>query len=181
MPAASGDSAPFEEQLCFQTETGSVYELTRYANGQMAWVRRSSTLASGRLRAQGGRLLEWPEVFVGARCTLLSEPINPPFTRVVRTSFVVAILDDNGRVIPSSAAGARRTFRYLQVGDVARRVVAGQPMGDYTVTAVEAALIHCGPWTFDRITGIEVDPELGLGPGGLIGTWLVHSDSEEDD
>ena len=166
------------EQVRFQTETGSAYELLRAATGAMSWSRLSATMASGILRDERGALLEWPEVVVGGRCFLLCEPINPPFPRLVSTSFVVAILDGAGRVLP--VAGARRTFRSLQPGDRVTRVAAGKPMGVFTVSAVDEALVHCGPWSFDRVTGIEVDPELGWGPGGLIGTWLVHPDGVDD-
>jgi hypothetical protein len=41
--------------------------------------------------------------------------MNPPFPRLVRTSFVVAILDRAGRVLPAAGAGARRTFLSLQL------------------------------------------------------------------
>lgn len=168
------------ERVRFQTETGSVYELLRAAEGAMTWSRLSATMASGTLRNERGTLLEWPEVVVGGRCFLLCEPVNPPCPRLVSTSFVVAILDGAGRVLPLAGAGARRTFRSLQPGDRVTRVAAGKPMGVFTVSAVDEALVHCGPWSFDRVTGIEVDPELGWGPGGLIGTWLVHPSSEDD-
>jgi len=168
------------DRIRFQTETGSIFELTRTRTGAMYWQRLSATLASGVLRTDGGRLLAWPEVVIGARCQMLSEPIDAPFPRGVATSFVVARLDEGGRVLPVAAAAARRTFRYLRVGDHVTRLVGGQRMGSFEVTAVDATLVHCGPWTFDRVTGIEVDPDLGLGPGGLIGTWLIHSDSEDD-
>jgi len=168
------------ERIRFQTETGSVYELVRTEAGEMSWARLSATLASGDLRNAGGRLLHWPEVVIGARCDLIGEPLNPPFPRAVRTSFVVAIIDADGRVLPTGGAGARRTFRYLQVGDKVTRVAAGTPMGIFTVSAVDEGLIRCGPWTFDRLTGIEVDPELGWGPGGLVGTWLIHPNDEDD-
>ena len=32
------------------------------------------------------------------------------------------------------------------------------------VTKVDDKLIHCGDWTFDRVTGAEVDEDLGWGP-----------------
>jgi len=168
------------EWVRFQTETGSIYELTRTRSGAMFWQRLSATMASGVLRTNGGRLLAWPEVVIGARCQMLGEPINPPFLRRVDTSFVVAILDHAGRVLPIPAGGARRTFRHLQVGDLVARVAAGLPIGTYEVTAVDDLLVHCGPWAFDRLTGIEVDPELGFGPGGLIGTWLSHPAGDDD-
>lgn len=79
------------ERVRFRTETGSTYELSRDAEG-MRWRRLSATLASGSLRTEGGELLRWPEVQVGERCELLSEPFVPPFRRLVRTSVVVAIV-----------------------------------------------------------------------------------------
>ncbi|HJP89050.1 MAG TPA: hypothetical protein VJ850_08455 [Candidatus Limnocylindrales bacterium] len=168
------------ERIRFQTETGSIYELSRSAAGAMAWRRLSATLASGDLRSDRGTLVDWPEVVVGGRCFLLSEPINPPFPRLVSTSFVVAILDRAGRVLPVSGAGARRTFRSLHKGDRVTRVAAGRPMGEFTVSSVDEQLVHCGPWAFDRVTGIEVDPELGWGRDGLVGTWLVHPADQDD-
>ena len=174
----TGNPLILSEQLVrFRTETGSVYELRRTA-GSMVWRRASATLASGELRSDNGALVDWPEVVVGGRCYLLCEPINPPFPRLVSTSFVVAILDAAGRMLPVVGAGARRTFRSLQVGDRVTRVVAGQPMGEFTVSSVDERLLHCGAWAFDRITGIELDPELGWGPDGLVGTWLVHPNDD---
>jgi hypothetical protein len=82
-----------EARIRFQTETGSVYVLTRDAAG-MCWQRESVTLASGPLRSDSGPLLSWPEVIeLGQRCELWSEPINPPWLRLVRTSRIVAFLD----------------------------------------------------------------------------------------
>ena len=33
------------------------------------------------------------------------------------------------------------------------------------VSTVDDTLIHCGPWTFDRTTGAEIDEDLG---------WTAH-------
>jgi hypothetical protein len=46
------------------------------------------------------------------------------------------------------------------------------------VTEVDDQLIYCGPkgtgWTFDRLTGAEVDHDLRWGPMyGITGTFLV--------
>ena len=176
-PGARDQSA---ERVRFQTETGSVYELTRAASGKMSWQRLSATLVSGPLRTDGGRLLAWPEVVVGARCLLMCEPLNPPAPRVVATSFVVTLLDEQRRAIPADSRTARRTFRDLRVGDLVARAVAGVRLGPYRVKRVEEDLINVGLWSFDRVTGIEVDPDLGFGPGGVVGSWLVHPDAEDD-
>ena len=77
----------------FQTETGSVYALTR-AGEEMHWRRESATLASGPLRSDGGILTAWPAIELGERCDLWCEPINPPWPRLVRTSRIVALLND---------------------------------------------------------------------------------------
>ena len=78
--------------LRFRTETGSTYDVVRDADG-MRWCRRSVTLASGQLRSESGILLAWPKTRLGERCALWSEPINPPWTRIVRTSRIVAFLE----------------------------------------------------------------------------------------
>jgi hypothetical protein len=168
-----------DERIGFQTETGSVYELRRTSSA-MTWQRVSATLASGVLRSEGGVLVSWPQVSVGARCHLLCEPMNRSFTRLVSTSLVVAMLDSAGRAVPATAADARRTFGYLSVGAWVTLAAAGQHIGHWQVSAVDDRLVHCGVWTFDRVTGIEVDPELGLGPGGRIGAWLVHPNDEDE-
>lgn len=80
------------ERIRFRTETGSVYILTRSDVG-MCWHRESATLGSGPLRSDNGVLLCWPELIeLGERCELLSEPINPPFVRLVWTTRIVAFL-----------------------------------------------------------------------------------------
>lgn len=84
-------NAPAMARLRFRTETGSVCELRRDALG-MRWRRVSATLASGVLRSEEGRLLAWPVVEVGRRCALWSEPIVPPWPRLVLTSEVVGLL-----------------------------------------------------------------------------------------
>lgn len=80
-------------RIRFQIETGSVYALTRNDEG-MCWHRESVTLGSGPLRSDGGVLKQWPSITeLGERCVLWSEPINPPYLRLVRTSRIVAFLD----------------------------------------------------------------------------------------
>jgi hypothetical protein len=81
------------ERIRFQTETGSVYVLNRDGE-RMCWHRESVTLGSGPLRSDNGILLRWPSAIeLGERCELLSEPINPPWPRLVLTSRIVALLD----------------------------------------------------------------------------------------
>jgi len=59
----------------------------------MRWKRRSATLASGPLRSGEGELTEWPEFALGEPCVLRSEPINPPWERIVTTTPIVAFLE----------------------------------------------------------------------------------------
>lgn len=84
---------------------------------------------------------------------------------------------------PSAFDGVRtvrHSFRSFAVGDAVNRMIGGAPM-KLRVTALDERLIHCGPWTFDRDTGIEVDDDLGWGPEyEVAGTWLVHPDEAGD-
>lgn len=90
---SASDTLPAEvgARIRFRTETGSLYEVT-YDAGRMTW-RRVPSLASGVLRSESGVLLVWPEIVLGQRCQLWSEPLVPSFPRLVLTSIVVAVLD----------------------------------------------------------------------------------------
>jgi hypothetical protein len=77
----------------------------------------------------------------------------------------------------------RRTFEHIRAGDVVCRMLAGAPMR-LRVTAVDAELIWCGEpgagWSFDRVTGVEIDHEIGWGPQyGISGSYLVHEDEPD--
>jgi hypothetical protein len=64
-------------------------------------------------------------------------------------------------------------FYDIKPGDTVIRILGVLPM-PLEVTEVDDTLIHCGPWTFDRQTGAEVDHGLGWGPQyGVTGTYLV--------
>lgn len=67
-----------------------------------------------------------------------------------------------------------KSFRDLQVGDTVTRMLAGTIPMELTVTEVDDTLIHCGPWTFDRATGVEEDSDLNWGVAyGVTGSFLV--------
>lgn len=167
-PGAEGDI----ERIRFQTETGSVYEISRDEDG-MRWRRLSATLGSGRLRDEGARLVAWPTVRLGERCELLSEPLVPPFGRQVQTSWVVAILEAEPALPELGAAPIPDSFRYVQVGDVVTRLLGGSIPMRLQVTDLDDELIHCGGWTFDRDSGFEVDEDLGWGLRyGITGSFL---------
>ena len=58
-------------------------------------------------------------------------------------------------------------------GDTVTRMLAGITPMSLLVDSVDETLIHCGPYTFDRATGAEVDEELGWGPQfGTTGSFL---------
>lgn len=57
-------------------------------------------------------------------------------------------------------------FEHIKAGDQVTRLVCGTMPMELNVTAVDDKLIHCGPWTFDRVTGGEIDEDLG---------WTAHS------
>lgn len=179
------------EVIRFQTETGSVYEVSRDVDG-MRWRRLSATLASGTLRNDGAELLRWPDILIGHPCTLDSEPFVPPFPRVVWTSEVVAILEHQvpkqvrkqvrEQVGEPQVAGVPGSFRAVGVGDIVTRLLAGSIPMTLAVTDVDERFIHCGGpggWKFDRSTGIEVDEELGWGPQfGISGSYLLPQGEE---
>jgi hypothetical protein len=172
------------ERIRFQTETGSVYEVSRDASG-MRWRRLAATLASGDIRGEYGPLIAWPEVVVGQRCRLLSAPVNDPFLRRVTTSRVVAIVERevDGLTVPFVLPKSLPSFRDVRVGDLVTRMLGGAHM-QLEVTAVDERFIHCGHpelgGKFDRDNGIEVDEEIGFGPQfGLIASYLLPSESAE--
>lgn len=53
------------------------------------------------------------------------------------------------------------TLSDLKVGDPVVRWVAGDMPMLLEVTEVDDAIITCGAWTFDRVTGGEVDEDIG--------------------
>lgn len=60
----------------------------------------------------------------------------------------------------------------LQIGDTVVRNMAGIKM-PLKVTSLSDNEIVCGPWTFDRATGAEIDDELAWGPKyGVTGSFL---------
>ena len=64
----------------------------------------------------------------------------------------------------SSPALANMTpspFSHLQPGDRVTRLMGGVVPMPLIVTEVTATLIVCGAWSFDRVTGNEIDEELG--------------------
>jgi len=57
-------------------------------------------------------------------------------------------------------------FKSLRPGDKVTRLLCGSIPMEITVTKVDDTLVHCGDWTFDIMTGAEVDEDLGWGPQG---------------
>jgi hypothetical protein len=173
-PADRHSPAPREREVIrFQTMTGSVYEVARSSEG-MRWQRITATFASGVLRNEGARLLEWPVIRVGQSCLLRSEPFAQPDSRVVWTSQVVAILEYSTEALGDPAPGP---YRAVKVGDRVTRLLAGSIPMRLVVTHVDDRFIYCGGpggWKFDLDTGDEVDEEIGWGPQfGLTGSFLL--------
>jgi len=52
----------------------------------------------------------------------------------------------------------------VQKGDTVRRYLGGKVPIDLIVSEVTITKIICGPWTFDRATGAEIDEDLNWGP-----------------
>lgn len=55
------------------------------------------------------------------------------------------------------------SFRRIKEGDLVMRILAGKIPIELKVTKVDENLIHCGPWTFCRNTGVEIDEVLDWG------------------
>jgi hypothetical protein len=74
-----------------------------------------------------------------------------------------------------------KTFEHVKVGDVGTRMLAGTVPMQLEVTEVDEKLIHCGEWMFDRLSGVEHDPELGWGVEfGVSGSYLVPEDPRDE-
>lgn len=65
-------------------------------------------------------------------------------------------------------------FDDLQPGDIVTRLLAGTIPMSLIVTEVTPTLISVGGgWTFDPVTGAEIDDDLGWGPCPLMtGSFL---------
>jgi len=50
------------------------------------------------------------------------------------------------------------------VGEKVVRVIAGEVEMPLKVTAITEDRVICGPWTFDKATGAEIDDDIGWGP-----------------
>lgn len=62
----------------------------------------------------------------------------------------------------------------VRAGDIVIRMLAGKIAQPMKVTHVDDKLIHCGPWTFDRKTGFEVDEEISQYlPARTIASFLL--------
>jgi hypothetical protein len=60
----------------------------------------------------------------------------------------------------------------MQIGDKVTRMMADISM-ELEITKITEDLIICGPWTFDRKSGMEIDDDLGWGPMyGITGSFL---------
>lgn len=64
----------------------------------------------------------------------------------------------------------------VKTGDTVIRLLAGVVEQRLKVTDVQGDLVFCGPWTFDRITGVEIDADLGWGPTtGVTGSYIKEA------
>ena len=63
------------------------------------------------------------------------------------------------------------SFEHVQVGDTVTRMLAGTVPMELDVSQVTEDRIICGPWEFDRITGIEIDDEIDC-----IVSHLIHAE-----
>ena len=75
-------------------------------------------------------------------------------------------------IASSKLARATMKLSDITTGTIVTRMMCGMPM-ELRVTEVTDALIKCGPWEFDKLTGAEVDEELGWGRQET-GSYLLH-------
>ena len=62
----------------------------------------------------------------------------------------------------------------IAVGDEVIRLLGGEIPMPLKVDKVTDALVVCGPWEFDKITGAEIDEELGWGVNGT-GSFIIKA------
>jgi hypothetical protein len=67
------------------------------------------------------------------------------------------------------------TISEVKVGDTVIRWLAGTLPMKLIVSAVTDNLIICGPWTFDRQAGFEIDEQIGWGVKGADGKIMSGS------
>jgi hypothetical protein len=63
----------------------------------------------------------------------------------------------------------------IKVGDRVTRWLAGTIPVELVVSGVTDDRIVCGSWEFDKLTGAEIDEELGWGPPpkyGVTGSFI---------
>lgn len=61
----------------------------------------------------------------------------------------------------------------LKAGDTIDRIMGPGLVVPLIISKIDEKLIHCGPWKFDKLSGAEVDEELGWGPEfGQTGSWI---------
>ena len=74
------------------TKTGSIYKLDLESK---TWERLSATDESGPLRSDSGTYIDIGPIQVGYPLLMECPPINPPMPRMIVTSIVVKVQDDN--------------------------------------------------------------------------------------
>jgi len=52
------------------------------------------------------------------------------------------------------------SFEHVKVGGKVTRMLVGELPIRLEVTKISDKYIHCGPWKFDRVTGLEIDDEI---------------------
>lgn len=77
----------------------------------------------------------------------------------------------------------RATFGHIRPGEVVCRLLVGRIPILMTVARVDEERIYCDEdgmtWSFDRLTGAEIDDGIGWGPRyGTTGSYLVEAGGE---
>lgn len=70
----------------------------------------------------------------------------------------------------------------IKVGDFVIRMLAGTIPMSLKVTELTDQIITCGDWTFDRVTGAEIDEDLDWGPPPkMTGSFLITPELEKQE
>lgn len=68
-------------------------------------------------------------------------------------------------------------FNHVKPGDKLTRVISGSVKMTVTVQAIDELFVYCrGEWKFSRLTGGEVDEDLGW-TATQTGSWLMEKES----
>lgn len=102
-----------------------------------------------------------------------SDAVGGGFFAPPAEPIAIELINKDGSIFRTSP------FAEVELGWIVSRNLGGASI-ELFVSAVDQRFIHCGPvgagWKFDRLSGIEVDEEIGWGPQfGRVGSYLTDA------